>query len=233
LDASPYENASIIHDLNLLLTDEKILTKKFDTILDFGLIEHVFNVPNALSNIKKLCKLGGQIIHVQIHNDQSGHGFWQFSPELFFSWYSNLNGFSDTEVYIVDIKKTNYWVKVEKPTKGERIILEGKGVPYSMILVYSKKIKDTSSDNVYQSDYEYLWKKSQNENYKSDSEIFYLEDLKSLQRKTFSKIKSIINPYNSIFYFQKLINRISFKPWYKSKKLLRKRKEYFFKLKKN
>jgi hypothetical protein len=98
IDNSSYEQATFIHDMNEALPDE--LKRKFDTILDFGTTEHIFDVKQALSNYSLLCKPGGQIIHILPANNFCGHGFWQFSPEVFFSFYSPDNGFKDTEVYI-------------------------------------------------------------------------------------------------------------------------------------
>ena len=76
---------------------EANLNEKFDTIIDFGTSEHIFNVVENLSNISKFCKNNGIILHSLPANNNCGHGFWQFSPELFFSLYSENNGFSDTE----------------------------------------------------------------------------------------------------------------------------------------
>jgi len=235
LDASSYEGATIIHNLNNQISEDEI-NRKFDSILDLGVIEHVFNVPNALLTIAKLCKNGGHIIHSQTHNDCSGHGFWQFSPELFFSWYSESNGFSETEVFLVDINKPNYWIKCTKPSQGERISLEGKNVPYSMILVKTKKVSNKQSLTITQSDYEYLWEKSKSNKKIVNSEILYFEDLENCKKtnhlflrvkKTLIKYKFLIN----IYY--KIKNNIIFKFWYEDKRLDRRRKEYFFESKKN
>ena len=90
MDFSNYEGATILHDLNVKLTDCEM--SKYDTVLDLGTLEHVYNISNALFNLSKLCKVGGQIVHVLPTNQQCGHGFWQISPELFFSLYSERMG---------------------------------------------------------------------------------------------------------------------------------------------
>ena len=51
LDYSSFEKADIIHDLNLPLNNYK---KQFDTILDFGTSEHVFNIVECFKNISNL-----------------------------------------------------------------------------------------------------------------------------------------------------------------------------------
>ena len=84
LDYSKFEGADIIHDLNLPIREA---TKQFDTIIDFGTSEHIFDIIQNLKNISALCKIGGKIIHSLPANNNCGHGFWQFSPELFFNLY--------------------------------------------------------------------------------------------------------------------------------------------------
>ena len=84
LDNSSYENADEIIDLNLPINKGY---KEFDSVIDFGTSEHIFNVSQCLKNISSLCKINGQIIHCLPSNNSCGHGFWQFSPELFFQLY--------------------------------------------------------------------------------------------------------------------------------------------------
>ena len=75
LDYSSFEKADIIHDLNTPLNNYK---KQFNTILDFGTSEHVFNIVECFKNISNLCKINGHIIHCLPANNNCGHGFWQF-----------------------------------------------------------------------------------------------------------------------------------------------------------
>ena len=89
LDNSNYEGASHVHDMNQPLPTN--LVRRFDTVFDGGCLEHIYNAPQALKNCSLLCKPGGQILHVLPANNLCGHGFWQFSPELFFSLYSKVN----------------------------------------------------------------------------------------------------------------------------------------------
>ena len=55
IDASSYENATIVHDLNKPFDTDK----KYDTIFDGGCLEHIYNVPQALKTISQLCNVGG------------------------------------------------------------------------------------------------------------------------------------------------------------------------------
>tara|TARA_B100001027_G_C16187697_1_gene294539 strand:- start:192 stop:746 length:555 start_codon:yes stop_codon:yes gene_type:complete len=111
LDYSKFENADIIYDLNEPI--EKF-NKQFDTILDFGTSEHIFDISQCLKNISNLCKINGHIIHCLPANNNCGHGFWQFSPELFFNMYNKKNGFEKTEIFLVNLFDKKNWYKVNK-----------------------------------------------------------------------------------------------------------------------
>jgi hypothetical protein len=87
LDISDYEGATHIWDLNRPEIPSD-LTQRFDVILNNGTLEHIFNVPNCLSNVTQMLKPGGYIIHeVPCHN-HFDHGFYTFSPCLFFDYYA-------------------------------------------------------------------------------------------------------------------------------------------------
>lgn len=176
IDNSAYEQATFIHDMNAPLPFE--LKKKFDTILDFGTTEHIFDVKQALINYSSLCKPGGQIIHILPANNFCGHGFWQFSPEVFFSFYSQDNGFKDTEVYIssltlysklketfagffynipiVDSMFSDKWFKV-KNFQNARLFFTS-SAPVSVMVRTVLSDKDCSNKNIQQSDYVHVWK---------------------------------------------------------------------------
>ena len=94
VDASPYENATVIHDMNLPLGDRVAGHDGYDAVLDFGCLEHVFDFAVAWRNCVALCRTGGHLIHSLPANNLAGHGFYQFSPELFFNLYQRKNGFA-------------------------------------------------------------------------------------------------------------------------------------------
>jgi hypothetical protein len=73
LEYSPLKQANILHALNQPIEN---LDEQFDTILDFGTSEHVFNIFQCLKNISHLCKINGHIIHCLPANNNCGHGFW-------------------------------------------------------------------------------------------------------------------------------------------------------------
>jgi hypothetical protein len=92
LDTSGYEGASIVHDLNEPIPGE--LHERFDVVVDSGTLEHIFNVPVALKSYMDMVRVGGHLILVVAANNQFGHGFYQFSAELFYSALSEQNGYA-------------------------------------------------------------------------------------------------------------------------------------------
>ena len=58
LDVSDYENATIVLDLGRPCC----LNQRFDTIVDFGSLEHIFDAATAFRNLIDLCEIGGRII---------------------------------------------------------------------------------------------------------------------------------------------------------------------------
>jgi SAM-dependent methyltransferase len=88
-DASSDEAPTHVFDLNGKIPDE--LIGRYDVVYDGGTLEHVFNIPNALRNIHQLLKVGGRIIHCSPSSNYVDHGFYMFSPTLFFDYYSANN----------------------------------------------------------------------------------------------------------------------------------------------
>src|SRR2546426_6735628 len=86
LDYSAYESAQWVFDLNNTNLPDPLLGA-FDVIIDAGTIEHVFHLPNVFNNIFKMLKVGGRIIHFSPSSNHIDHGFYMFSPTLFWDFY--------------------------------------------------------------------------------------------------------------------------------------------------
>lgn len=153
IDHSSFEGATIIHDLNKPLIN---VFDKFDTIIDGGCLEHIYNIPQALKNISDLCNPGGTIMHMVPANNFCGHGFWQFSPELFYTLYSEKNGYINTEVFFANVVDNKNWYLVKKPSDGHRVNLSSYTEVY--LLVRTTLISHNfCHDDIQQSDYIYEW----------------------------------------------------------------------------
>jgi SAM-dependent methyltransferase len=85
LDYSDQEKPDYVLDLNLPVPED--LHGKFDVIFDGGTIEHCFNTLQVMQNIFSMLKTGGRIIHASPSSNHVDHGFYMFSPTLFWDYY--------------------------------------------------------------------------------------------------------------------------------------------------
>ncbi len=97
LDYFPNENPTIIADLNKPLSSD--LYNQYDLVYDGGTLEHCFNTKEVLANVIKLLKVGGRVVHTVPMTGWINHGFYQFSPGLFFDFYG-ANGFANLKSMI-------------------------------------------------------------------------------------------------------------------------------------
>ena len=121
LDVSAYEGATRLHDLN-----EPVPAAwhgQFDLVFDGGTLEHVFNVTTALKNCMQMVKPNGRFVSVTVPNNWCGHGFYQFSPELFFRALSPENGFSVVEMYFADVEGRHCYRVVDPAVVQARVQL--------------------------------------------------------------------------------------------------------------
>lgn len=100
LDATADVAASVVHDLNVAEVAEQY-RGKFDVIFDGGTMEHVFHAPNMLAAIHNLLAPGGRIIHNTPASNAVDHGFYSFSPCLYYEYYTK-SGYELNTVYLID-----------------------------------------------------------------------------------------------------------------------------------
>lgn len=157
LDASSYEGATHIWDLNRPIP--KSLRGKFDTVYDGGTLEHVFNFPVAIQNLKDLLAIGGTAIMVTPSNNWLGHGLYQFSPELLYQCFSPDCGFRVDVMEFVDVIYASNPSprKADNPIElGRRVEIHCTAAP-TYLLVAAKKISEGSPTAFMQSDYVTQW----------------------------------------------------------------------------
>lgn len=86
LDISAYQNADILFDLNNEILPET-LKNSADFIFDGSTTEHIFNVKNVMTNLNKIIKKNGYILHLSPLEGLCNDGFYQFGicffPELY------------------------------------------------------------------------------------------------------------------------------------------------------
>lgn len=189
MDISEYENAEVLHDLNEPIGDE--LKEKYTFILDGGTLEHVFNFPTALSNAMQMVKVGGHIAFIEGGNNFLGHGFYQFSPELFYRTLSEENGFTVKRMIAAEVGGNWYEVSDPKNIRG-RVELSNEKPTYLMTLAERISNVRPFGKTPQQSDYQEQWETENTEEKAAESSSGGIKNILKRNRflyKTLVKIK--------------------------------------------
>lgn len=157
LDYSDYEQAQLIYDLNTPIPAN--LKNSYTVVFDGGTLEHVFNFPVAIKNCMDLLQVGGYFITITPCNNQCGHGFYQFSPELFYSVFSHDHGFKVTVMYLAISVSNNEreWYEVADPKIVKSRVVFRNSIPTYLMVVAQKKFDFKGELKAYQSDYQEIW----------------------------------------------------------------------------
>ncbi|MGD9630368.1 MAG: class I SAM-dependent methyltransferase [Pyrinomonadaceae bacterium] len=155
-DASDYESATVVHDLNKPIGDE--YRSQFSAVIDGGTLEHVFNFPIALKNCMEMVSPGGHFLAITPTNNFAGHGFYQFSPELFFNVLDEPNGFEMREMIMFEDRVGAPWYRVSDPKAvRDRVTMVNNRPTY--LLVFARRTAEVSIYDPFpqQSDYSAAW----------------------------------------------------------------------------
>lgn len=159
MDASDYEHAEFVHDLNQPIPSE--LHGRFSAVFDGGTLEHVFNFPVAIANAMRLVRHGGHFLSVTTANNYCGHGFYQFSPEMFFRVLSPENGFETELLLLHEVSsrrdRVDAWQVVDPAILGRRVNV--KNATSTLMMVRARKVAsvDPFATTPMQSDYSARW----------------------------------------------------------------------------
>jgi hypothetical protein len=155
LDASDYEGATLIQDLNVPL--EKNRFSKYSLLIDGGSLEHVFNFPVAVKNCMDLIETGGYYMGITPTNNFLGHGFYQFSPELYYRIFSEANGFKMVKMYLYADRKEAAFYEVTDPLALKQRVTMANAFPsYLFVLAQKTEEKIVFQTIPQQSDYEHI-----------------------------------------------------------------------------
>ncbi|MGH7172593.1 MAG: hypothetical protein ACRELG_20120, partial [Gemmataceae bacterium] len=139
VDYSAYEGATIVHDMNRTLPDEH--KSQFTAVLDGGSLEHVFDFPRAIRNCMEMLEVGGHFLGITCANNFLGHGFYQFSPELYYRVFSPENGFLIEKMFVCERQAEGKWYSAADPqVVGARGILVNHQP--TILMVRARKIQE-------------------------------------------------------------------------------------------
>lgn len=156
IDASDYEGCTIVHDLNEPLPAQH--HGSYSVVLDAGTLEHVFDFPVALKTCLEMVSVGGHYLAISPVNNLAGHGFYQFTPELYFRALSEQNGFRVRWMLWRSWHEFARWYRVADPASvGHRV--ERTGVMRALLYVAAQRVELRSilAAPLQQSDYATRW----------------------------------------------------------------------------
>jgi SAM-dependent methyltransferase len=155
VDASAYEDATVIHDMNTEIPDS--MEESYSLVADFGTLEHVFNFPVAIQSCMRMVRVGGHLLVVTPANNLMGHGFYQFSPELFYRVLAPDRGFRIKRLFVSEVRRCAAWYEVPDPSSVRQRAELTNAMPTYLLLI-AEKISSTprASPTPQQSDYENL-----------------------------------------------------------------------------
>jgi hypothetical protein len=161
VDRSNFEGATFLHDLNEPFPLE--MQGRFDLVLDGGTLEHIFDFPSAMRHCLELMSVGGHFICSSPANQLMGHGFYQFSPEVYFRIFTAENGFHLKKVVLYKAMDANavFYEVADPAVLGRRE--EIRSSPPVLLAVVAQKTAQVPlfASLPQQSDYAAAWSRSQ------------------------------------------------------------------------
>jgi hypothetical protein len=159
-DASDYEGATVVHDMNEPVGAE--YQEAFSAVIDGGTLEHVFNVPQAMKNAMSMVRVGGHFLSITCGNNLLGHGFYQFSPEFFFETLTSSNGFGETRVLLAlsEAEPPVFYAVASPARLGRRVELVNDQPVYILALARRVAATPIFAHHPQQSDYVAQWRET-------------------------------------------------------------------------
>jgi hypothetical protein len=106
-------------------------------------------------------KVGGHFTQVSAANNFTGHGFWQFSPELLFRVFDSTNGFEIIAVLMHEVVPGGAWCVANDPDQiRQRVELVNDTPTYILTIAKRRAEVEIFKIPPQQSDYVALWGRS-------------------------------------------------------------------------
>ena len=106
IDFSNAESPDIVHDLNDPILED--LRERYDLVFDIGVVEHICDIFQALTNCMALVKPGGYVNHTVPLHGWHNMTYFNFQPMYFQEVYRG-NGFEPTQTYVNYYPKYDEW----------------------------------------------------------------------------------------------------------------------------
>ncbi|HUI83140.1 MAG TPA: hypothetical protein VL240_02905 [Candidatus Binatia bacterium] len=200
VDFSDYEKASIIHDMNRPVPSH--LNGQFTCVIDAGSLEHVFNFPQAVKNCMEMVAIGGSFLVITPANNFMGHGFYQFSPELFYRMLSAANGFTVENMILCEADPGSPRYRVKDPEVfGGRVVLSNSIPTFMMLMARRTHAAEIFAATPQQSDYSPKWSGAVAPDRAAESRRGPFKSLAPYRlRKFLRRFRSVPDPFASAAY---------------------------------
>ena len=183
LDYSDFEQCDIVHDMNQPVDANH--HEQFNVVIDGGSLEHIFHFPTAIANCMRMVKVGGSVFVFTMANNHMGHGFYQFSPELFFRVFQPENGFEIRNLILeqhsypgVELSRTTRCYSVADPAVVQsRVGLVSRSPVMMMIHAVRTEANPIFSTYPIQSDYSSRYKGAAGETPRGNAFIGFLKNV--------------------------------------------------------
>jgi hypothetical protein len=155
-DGAAYEGATQVHDMNLPIASGH--KEQYSLVLDGGSLEHVFNFPVAIRNCMEMVAAGGHFLTMGPGNNFMGHGFYQFSPELFFRLLNADNGYRMVRLLACEQGPRAPWFTVRDPEViRKRVGVVSRRRVTLLVLAQRVALRPVLQSMPQQSDYAMAW----------------------------------------------------------------------------
>ena len=155
-DCTAYEGATDVHDMNLPISAEH--KDRYMLVLNGGALEHVFDLATGFRNCMEMIQVGGHFLNFVPSNNWMGHGFYQFSPELFFRLLNESNGYRMMRLLACEDRPRAPWFIVRDPEAiRKRVgVISGRRVSL-LVLAQRTERRPILETMPQQSDYSVAW----------------------------------------------------------------------------
>lgn len=129
IDIHASRGPELIYDLNETIP---WVAPKFDVVVDAGTIEHCFNIATAMWNVRKLCVVGGHMLHGNPIS-MTGHGFYNLSPTFYADWARHNGDIIITALILAgrigarDVYEMPMTKRFSPPAKANSLVLIKRG----------------------------------------------------------------------------------------------------------
>jgi hypothetical protein len=130
----------------------------YSLVIEGGSLEHVFHFPIAIKNCMEMLRVGGYFLGITPANNFLGHGFYQFSPELFFRVFTREHGFEIRQMIACETSTHARWYTVSNPGEiGRRVTLTNSRPTYLLVLAQKVAEAPIFTEAPTQTVYSHAW----------------------------------------------------------------------------